>query len=66
EFELRHDQLAFGGCNANVYLNGVNIGGDITNQANLVCIGEEISLWANASWTPTVSVRTSVGIKCDK
>ncbi|MEL6536252.1 MAG: hypothetical protein AAFQ98_12625, partial [Bacteroidota bacterium] len=55
EFELRHDQIAFAGCNANVYLNGNNIGGDIFSVSNLVYIGEEISLWARASWTPTVS-----------
>jgi len=66
EFELRNDELAFSGCNANVYLNGTNIGGDIFSVSNLVCIGEEISLWARASWSPTVLANTSAGIKCDK
>ncbi|HAA15681.1 MAG TPA: hypothetical protein DCE41_29820 [Cytophagales bacterium] len=70
EFELRNDQLAFAGCNANVYLNMANIGGSIFNVQDLVCIGEEISLWARARWSPTSTrpngVTTTAYIKCDK
>lgn len=67
-YELRHDQLAFAGANANVYLNGTNIGGRISNAQNLTCIGEEISLVSRAYWNTHSGGNTQLSayIKCDK
>ncbi|HAA15308.1 MAG TPA: hypothetical protein DCE41_27885 [Cytophagales bacterium] len=69
EFKIKYGTLAFGGCNANVYKNGNNIGGRITNVQDFSCGSEDIFLASTASWSPSShpdgNPTTSVRIFCD-
>lgn len=69
EFELRHGFIAFAGCNANVYKNGNNIGGRITNVQDFSC-SDDVFLSAIARWReaphPNGTVSNSVRIFCDR
>ncbi|HAA15682.1 MAG TPA: hypothetical protein DCE41_29825 [Cytophagales bacterium] len=70
EVQTRLEFLSFTGCNANVYKNGSNIGGNITNEVNFECPGQKIRLFAYARWAPNAAevngdVNTIVNIRCD-
>ncbi|MEL6536253.1 MAG: hypothetical protein AAFQ98_12630 [Bacteroidota bacterium] len=69
ETQFRLELISFGGCNANVYKNGNNIGGKITNAVLFECPGKKIKLFSYARWAPSQAeqngdVNTIVSITC--
>ncbi|MEM1319926.1 MAG: hypothetical protein AAGG75_06685 [Bacteroidota bacterium] len=62
---LRRGVVAFAGANANIYLNGSNIQGNILNRNNVDCENDKVRVKATCILQPSGGLITVPRIDCD-